>query len=87
MSQEFKPMQLAHIDNTGSILEIGAVTARAIMLKCDDGKWGGDGFKALWVPKSIITHRSFNDNRQNSQFGIHVISLPAWFANQHKNLL
>jgi hypothetical protein len=81
---EFKNGQLLNILNVDNRYEIGAVTEKAIMVKCSDGKWIDNGsFVALWIPKSIINYVEFNDNRDNSQFGMHNITLPTWFINNN----
>ena len=81
------PKQLLRIENVNGVYEIGAVTEKAVMIKCDDGKWGGNGFKPLWMPKSIMQYIRFNDNRDNSQFGIHVVNVADWFVNKNSKLL
>lgn len=82
---EYKEGQLLSI--ASGHYTIGRVTDRAIMLKCSDGRWGGDGYKPLWIAKSIIHYHDFNDSRDNSQFGIHNVSLPAWFYAQNRKVI
>lgn len=79
----FKEKQLLHVLNTEGIYCIRKVTEKALMIETPDGKWTGDGYVPMWIPKSIIVHIGFNDSRENSQYGIHNVHLPEWFVNKH----
>lgn len=84
---DYESKQLLHVKTVNSTFIINRVTEKAILIECDDGRWASGGFKPLWIPKSIIYQMSFNDNKQNSQYGIHTVDLPDWFIYQNKNLL
>lgn len=81
---EYQEKQLLRVTNVSGCYAINKVTEKAILIECDNGHWIDNGkFIPLWIPKSIISYQSFSDNKQNSQYGIHTVSLPEWFINQN----
>jgi len=81
---EYKESQCLHIRQVNGTYSINKVTDKAILLEMDNGRWlSNSGFTPLWVPKSIIDYVRFNDSKDNSQYGIHVVNIPEWFINQH----
>lgn len=84
---DYKATQLLRITNIDGCYEIGAVTEKALMIKCDDGRWIGDGFKSLWIAKSILSNVGIDNRKEVSQFGIHLATLPDWFINKNSKLL
>lgn len=84
---DYKALQLLRVLNINSTYEIGAVSDKAIMIKCDDGRWGGNGYKPLWIPKSILSDLGVDDRKEVSQYGTHIANLPDWFINKNIKLL
>lgn len=83
---EYMERQLLRIETVNGVYEIGRVTEKAIMLKMDDGRWGGNGYVALWVPKSILSYLRYDDRKECSQYGIHVVNIPDWFVYKNSKL-
>lgn len=79
---DYKEKQILHVTDVSGNYTINRVTEKAILIECDNGHWIDNGkFIPMWIPKSIISYRSFNDSRSNSQYGVHNVSLPEWFIN------
>ena len=85
MKEQFTPGQLLQLPS--GYFEIGSVTEKAVMIKADDGRWGGNGYKPLWIPISIMEYRGFDPSKDRSQKGIHEVGLPSWFLNQHRKTI
>jgi len=83
---KFEEGQLLEVLNVNNLYRINRVTEKAICIETSDGKWGGDGFKPLWLPLSQLSLCGVNDNPERSQFGIHTVQIPEWlvFANSKK---
>lgn len=68
------------IEKISSYYEIGAVTEKAVMLKCSDGRWSGDGYKPLWVSKSLI-------NVLEDKGDYYRVNVPEWWIIQNRKRL
>ena len=83
---QFKEGQLMEIVSISGIYEIAQVTAKAICLKTSDGRWGGNGYKPLWLPISQLNAYGIDSNPERSQFGIHQVDVPEWLIIANKKL-
>ena len=86
-SSDISLYQTVTILNTGHIHEVLATTPKSICIAISDGRWGGDGAKQFWVPRSLITVINYKPNPENPTFGIFEIELPLWFIQENKKKL
>ena len=73
--------------NTNHTHEVLATTPKALKIAINDGRWGGDGAKHLWVPRSVVTvirHFDVSPDREVPHFDV---ELPLWFVNENKKKL
>ncbi len=79
--------QYVRILNTGRTHEILATTNKAIDIAISDGRWGGDGARHLWIPRSLITQVNYTDAPDGSSFGTHDIEIVKWFIENNAKKL
>lgn len=79
---DYQAKQILRVSNVDGAYTINKVTEKAVLIECDNGNWIDNGkFVPLWVPKSIINYTKFNSSTDNSQYGMHIVTLPEWFIN------
>ena len=73
--------------NTSHSHEVMATTGKAIKIAINDGRWGGDGAKHLWVPRSIIAVINYYEPEDPGFYPRFAIELPQWFITENKKKL
>ena len=86
-NEKFTPGQLLRSVTTDTVFEIKLATDKAIAVEYDNsGRWNRGKAKLLWIPINILEYIGFNDNKDNSQNGIHVVRVAEWFINKNRNI-
>lgn len=74
--------------NTTHTHEVLATSLKAIKVPIvQDGRWGGDGAKHIWIPRSLITVVKRNNPIGLDMFYNYEIELPKWFIEENKKKL
>lgn len=74
--------------NTSRLHEVLATSTKALKLSIvNDGRWGGDGAKHLWVPRSLVTVVNYSEPKDPGLSAHFDIELPQWFITENKKKL
>lgn len=74
--------------NTSHTHEVLATSTKALKVSIvNDGRWGGDGAKHIWIPRSLVTIVRYQAPRGSELFYHFDIELPKWFIEENKKKL